>query len=425
MRGSSMQSSSSSLTCEGCSQLDTPRLSTSPSSTTQVSDETIISRTYYAACDLLKTDYDPSSAEDHSINNAATVFDDAYQLHARTAHMGILDPAYKVFTSHQGLGALLYKLQARTAVVAGDPLCTVGHRTPLLKEFAIFRKRHGLGLAFVGASEDFAQYAHQQGWTTLRFGHERVINPLTNKVLRNQASKRMISQNRMLLDPKRGGTSLRIYCPSITGVDASLEAQLQQLYDDWRQERNHKCGKDLQAFVTIYDLFSYPASTLFLYTTDKNGSITGFATLRALGAQNGFHIDPFIASSTAPRGITDLLIVTAMQILKHAEIGYLSLGFEPASDIQEVHGQTKFESWVWKQGYNRVIKSVPVTGKAAYFSKFYPDDSLSSDLFICVPGRGIPVRGSLALMQFANMNVWQLLTHKKGKHKEPQTTSPS
>ncbi|RMJ15475.1 hypothetical protein CDV36_004869 [Fusarium kuroshium] len=363
--------------------------------------------------------------EDHSIDNISTVFDQAYHLHARTAHMGILDPAYKVFTSDQGLGALLYKLQSRTAVVAGDPLCTVEHQTALLEEFAIFRKRQGLGLAFVGTSEEFAQYAHQQGWTTLRFGSERVINPLTNKVLRNQASKRMISQNRMLLDPKRGGTSLKVYCPSITGVDASLEYRLQQLYDDWRQERNHKCGKDLQAFVTIYDLFSYPASTLFLYTTDKDGSITGFATLRALGAQNGFHIDPFIASSTAPRGITDLLIVTAMQILKHADIGYLSLGFEPASDIQEVHGQTKLESWVWKQGYNRVIKSVPVTGKAVYFNKFYPDDSLSSDLFICVPGRGIPVRGSLALMQFANMNVWQLLTRKKGKQDSPKATSLS
>ncbi|KAJ4328120.1 hypothetical protein N0V84_001489 [Fusarium piperis] len=418
-----MQSSSSSLTCEGCSQLDTPRLSTSPSSTTHVSDETIISRTYYAACELLKIDCDLGSIEYHSTDNAPAAFDQAYQLHARTAHMGILDPAYKVFTSRQGLGALLYKLQARTAVVAGDPLCTVEHRTPLLQEFAIFRKRHGFGIAFVGASADFALYAQQQGWTTLSFGHERVINPLTNKVLRNQASKRMISQNRMLLDPKRGGTSLRIYCPSVTGVDAALETRLQQLYDDWRLERNHKCAKDLQAFVTIYDLFSYPASTLFLYTTDKDGSITGFATLRALGAQNGFHIDPFIASSTAPRGITDLLIVTAMQILKHADIGYLSLGFEPASDIQEVHGQTKFESWVWKQGYNRVIKSVPVTGKTTYFKKFHPDESLSSDLFICVPGRGIPVRGSLALMQFANMNVWQLLTQKKGKHKEPQTTS--
>ncbi|KAM0431349.1 hypothetical protein ACHAPT_005325 [Fusarium lateritium] len=420
-----MESSSSTITCEGNSQLDTPRLSTSRSSTTQAPDEDIISRTYYAACDFLHVNHDPSSTEDTSTGNVPTAFDQAYQLHARTAHMGILDPAYKVFTSHNGLGAILYKLQARTAVVAGDPLCTTEHRIFLLKEFTAFRKSHGLGIAFVGASEDFAQHAQQQGWTTLRFGHERVINPLTNKVLRNQASKRMLGQNRMLLDPKRGSMSVRMYCPSVTGVDSSLETKLQKLYDDWRLERNHKCGRGLQAFVTIYDLFSYPSSTMFLYTTDKDGIITGFATLRALGAQNGFHIDPFIASSIAPRGITDLLIVTAMQLLKHAEIGYLSLGFEPASDLQEVHGQTKFESWVWKQGYSRVIKSVPVTGKTAYYNKFYPDESLSSDLFICVPGRGIPVRESLALMQFANMNAWRLLTQRssnKVKHKEAQAT---
>ncbi|CAI6085976.1 unnamed protein product [Clonostachys chloroleuca] len=391
------------------------RLSTSPSSTTTKVDYHIITTAYHAAHNI------PQIVSPRNLTNASTSindsdskslktpFDQAYQLYARTSHMGILDPEYKTFTSQRGHGSLLYKIHARTLVVAGDPLCSEECQIPLLEELRHFRKCHGLRVAFVGASQNFAQHLQQEGWTTLHFGHERVINPLTNKVLRNQASKRMLSQNKQLLDPKRGGISVRLYCPSVEGVDLALEAQLQNLYDEWRSERHHKQGSTVQAFVTVYGLFSYRQPTLFLYTSDRNGQLKGFAMLRALGAQTGFHIDPCIASLTAPRGITDLLITTAMQLLKAANINYLSLGFEPLGSLEEIHGQMKLQSWLWKRGYDRMIKSVPVTGKAAYFSKFYPDEALASKLFMCLPSKGVPVRESVALMQFANMNVRQLL----------------
>ncbi|KAM5344479.1 hypothetical protein ACJ41O_013015 [Fusarium nematophilum] len=390
---------------------ETPRPSTSPSSTTTKVDLHIIARTYHASHGVAQIDTSPSpSINDSDSEILKTQFDHAYELYARTSHMGILDPEYKTFTSQNGHGSLLYKIHARTLVVSGDPLCSEESRIPLLEELRDFRKCHGrLGVAFVGVSEDFAGYLQRQGWTTLHFGHERVINTLTNKVLRNQASKRMVSQNRQLLDPKRGGISVRLYCPSVEGVDPALEAQLQDLYDEWRCERHRKQGDEFQTFVTVYDLFSYRESTIFLYTSDRSGQPNGFATLRALGAQTGFHVDPCIASPTAPRGITDLLITTAMRLLKAADIGYLSLGFEPLGCLEEIHGQTKLQSWLWKRGYDRMIKSVPVTGKAAYFGKFYPDDGLASKLFMCLPGKGLPVRESIALMQFANMNVRQLI----------------
>ncbi|KAG7408972.1 hypothetical protein Forpi1262_v017885 [Fusarium oxysporum f. sp. raphani] len=324
--------------------------------------------------------------------------------------MGIFDPAYKVFTSQNGYGSLIYKIQARTVVVAGDPLCSEECRKPLLNELRHFRWARGLTLAFVGISEDFVKYAQQQGWATMHFGHERALNPLTNKVLRNEASKRMVAQNKQLLDPKRGGISVHLYSPSMSKAECGLEDQLQKLYDDWRQQRNRKYGGRLQAFVTVYNLFSHPELTIFLYTSDCKSQLNGFATLRKLGTQTGYHIDPCIASQDAPRGITDLLIVTAMQLLKSSGIGYLSLGFEPLHKVEGINGQSKLQSRLWKRGYNHMIKSVPVTGKAAYFKKFYPDESLTSKLFICLPSKGIPLRESIALLQFANMNIRQLFT---------------
>jgi lysylphosphatidylglycerol synthetase-like protein (DUF2156 family) len=412
--GSTMSSALPSSTLDNKSGTESPRISTSPSSTTTKHDDDIITRIYYATHNVVQVNStlypkskDSSKNTRSEPQNAA--FNSAYHLYARTSHMGVLDPNYKVFTSTDGHGSLLYKLQARTIIIAGDPLCSEYHRQQLLADLDQYRKSRGLGLAFVGVSQEFAEYAQQHGWATLHFGYERVLNPLTNKVLQKQASKRILSQNKQLLDPKRGGVSVHLYCPSIQGVNSALETQLQKLYDEWRNERNCNNAGSSQAFVTVYNLFSHPDSTIFLYTSDSKGQPNGFATLRALGAQTGFHIDPCIATQTAPRGITDLLIVTAMELLRNAEIGYLSLGFEPLDGLEEIRGKSDIQSWLWKRGYSRMIKSVPTSGKATYFNKFYPDETLASKLFICLPSHGFPVLESIALMHFANMDVRKLL----------------
>ncbi|KAH7007542.1 hypothetical protein EDB80DRAFT_458199 [Ilyonectria destructans] len=332
-------------------------------------------------------------------------FDRAYQRYGRAAHMGILDPSYKLFTSQRGYGALLYKIESHTVIVTGDPLCAPDNFGELLEELSQFRSKLGLGIAFMGMSETFAEYARECNWATLHFGRERVVNPLTNPVLLKGAGKRMISQTRQLLDQKRGGVTLYLYSPSTMHSDPLLQIELQQLYDGWRKERNCSHGANSQAFVTVYDLFSRPDVTLFLYTKDRDGCVNGLAALRCLGANNGFHLDPCVASSTAPRGITDLLVITAMKLLAKAGIDYLSLGYEPFSDLRNVSGQTGLQAWMTQSGYRRAMQSVSVHGKAAYYNKFRPDDEQCSNLYIVIPPGGLHIYQSIALMHIANLRM--------------------
>ncbi|KAF5235117.1 hypothetical protein FAUST_7280 [Fusarium austroamericanum] len=422
-----MSSASSSVYQQSDLESLASRSSVCSSSTTTL-DDTIFTRTYNAALNIPHIHCSGKPHGEHTTNSLhsrpiTTTFDQAYDLFAQTSHMGILDPEYKVFTSQKGHGSLVYKIQARTVVVTGDPMCSEESRKPLLNELRHFRWAHGLVLAFVAVSESFAKYAQQQGWVTMGFGHEKVINPLTNKILRGQTGKRMLSQNKQLFDPKRGGVSMHLYIPSMDKPDFELQDRLQKLYDDWRYEKTLKQGAGSQTFVTVYDLFSYPESTIFLYTCDINGQIHGLAVLRRLN-NRGYHQDPCIASQDAPRGITDLLIITALQLLKKAGINYLSLGFEPLHTVQETKSHSKLQSRLLEHGYNRTIKSVPVTGKSAFFNKFHPDESLSSNLFIYLLSKGIPIRGSIALMHFANINIRQLIAQPTlgNPHNEKQTS---
>ncbi|CAG9995425.1 unnamed protein product [Clonostachys byssicola] len=333
-------------------------------------------------------------------------FYDAYNMYSRTAHMGILDPSYDVFTSEYGRGALIYKVKNRTAVITGDPLCPASQFDELLKEF---QRKKQLKVAFMGTGQQFAEYAADKGWTTMHFGRERVLNPLTNKVLRQLSGKRMITQSRRLLDPKRIGLVADIYAPGRSGRDSALETEIQNLYDQWRMERNSKNEGGTQAFVTVYDLFSDPDITFYLYLRDREGSMVGLAVLRSLGANCGFHLDPCIASSTAPSGVTDLLVLLSMILLRGTGIAYLSFGYEPFPEICDISGQQTLKASLTRWGYRRVLETVNVGGKVSYHDKFHPDESLESNLYTVIPKGPLQVQQSAAIMHVANIKLRRLL----------------
>lgn len=141
-------------------------------------------------------------------------------------------------------------------------------------------------------SDKFTNYALSQKWTTIQFGHEIVLNPTTNPVILETKQKRLVSQNRQLLDPSKHGITLGIYNPSIL-KDPELEAKLVAVYDAWREARNAK--REPQVYITVFDPFAITGLMTYVYTMDRLGTPNGFAALRRIGANDGFHLDPYIA----------------------------------------------------------------------------------------------------------------------------------
>lgn len=364
----------------------------------------------------------PGYSQDTSTNTAATgaVFclDDFSTMTAiqrltaqygRVAHMGILDRSYRFFVNRSRTGALSFKVRNHVAIIGGDPLCEP-HMTPsLLAEFAIYRRKHHWGLAFMGASAAFVRdYAQLQGWTTIRFGTERVLNPQTNDVLLERSGKRIAVQNRQLLNHAKGGVRLGIYAPAVHGTDAQLQAELVGIYDAWRAERNTSAGP--QAFITVYDPFALPALMTFVYSRGPDGRINGFAALRRLG-DGGYHIDPCIAAPGAAKGISDLLIVSAMALLHRAGVSYLGFGFEPVHALarEDITGLKGPLASLTRDLYGHTFRRLPLHGKKAYHDKFRPDAEQDCGLYIVFPG-GIPgPRQFLGMLHMANISLRKIL----------------
>jgi Phosphatidylglycerol lysyltransferase, C-terminal len=344
--------------------------------------------------------------------------------YGRISHMGILDPSYTFFINQARTAALYYKVKNNVAVVGGDPLCERELFSEVLKEFTTYRKAHKYGIAFLGASDEFAKYAREQKWVTMHFGIERVLNPLTNPILLEnggRTGKRMASSNRQLLDPKKGGLSVEVYCPSIARRP-ELQEELVGVYDAWRDHRNQSGIP--QAYITVYDPFALPELMTYIYTKDHEGRPNGFAALRKLGANNGFHIDPCIAAPAAPKGVTDLLVFSAMALLNKAGISYLSFGFEPLDTLGEITGMPKSIAKITRIVHKEIFQGLRVGGKKEYHAKFRPDETQESGLFLVFPD-GTGVRHMTAIVHHANISVRQLVVTKLKKVSVTEKVSTS
>ncbi|QKX54159.1 uncharacterized protein TRUGW13939_01243 [Talaromyces rugulosus] len=343
--------------------------------------------------------------------------------YGRVSHMGILDKSYSFFINKAHTAALYFKVRNDIAIVAGDPLCQPQLYSAVLAEFKKYRKSFGWGLSFMGASDTFTAYARQKKWATIQFGTERVLNPLTNPVLREQTGKRIVTQSKQLLNPIKGGVTLGVYIPS-QGEDPVLQRELVGIYDAWREERN--TSGETQAFITVYDPFSLPQLMTYIYTRGPDGVANGFAALRKIGANQGYHIDPCIATPHAAKGISDLLIFSAMSLLNEADLDYLSFGFEPCDELGEITGLSKPIESITRKIYRHTFPRLPITGKKAYHDKFRPDENQGSGLYLIFPSGTPGPKDMAAMAHMANISVRKVIfSDLKHKFWKSSSATPS
>lgn len=325
------------------------------------------------------------------------------QRFGKVSHMGVLDSSYSMFLSKHLDGALLFKVYDKVAVISGDPLCEWHCIDNLLADFATYRKSLSLDVTFLGVTAEFKEYAKAQKWITMQFGVERVLNPITNPlILENGAGKRTILTAKQLL---KKGISLGIYVPKC-GSDEALQAQILDCYSAWCADRNDDSTK-IQAYVSVLDPLSIPELMTYIYAKDAEGVVVGLAALRPI--VKGYHIDPCVARPGSPRGISELLVLASMSLLRSINVDYLSLGFDPSPELGDITGIPNIALRSTRSIHRRSVASLSIGGKQAWYAKFYPDDSQQNDMFVVIPSRVPKIRHMQAVMHTANIDISKVL----------------
>ncbi|KAL3492486.1 hypothetical protein BJX62DRAFT_202724 [Aspergillus germanicus] len=331
------------------------------------------------------------------------------------SHMGLIDPSYSIFVNEERTGAICFKTLYKVAVVMGDPMCDPEHIHTVFGEFNQYRRRKHWDMAVLGAKGELVHYLSEgkSKSTILQFAKERVLNPVTNSIVNETSGKRILTQCRQLLDPRKGGVMLQIYIPLLQGPDYQLEAGLRTIYDAWRMARNNSHRP--QAFITEYDPFLMPNLMTYVYTTGTDGTINGFAGLRWIGANNGYHIDPCIAAPGSRNGISDLLLFASMAYCRQLGISYLSLGYEPLGSLEPTSDMPPLIAHLTQRIYQHTFRRLPISGKRAYFDKFKPDADQDAPVYLIFPSRIPEPRQVMAVAHIANISIRKLFSRDKQK----------
>ncbi|KIW09926.1 hypothetical protein PV08_11702 [Exophiala spinifera] len=364
------------------------------------------------------SDIQPKDPATSSLKGGLYNLEDFYRLEAinqliadysSVSHMSVRDPSYSFWLNGTRTAAVHFKLLNKVAVLAGDPLCAPSAMPSVLEEFEQYCRRNRWKMSVIGASEYMLEIAKLRKWPAMRFGTEKVLNPMTNEVLLGKSGKRTTAQCRQLLDPTKGGLSLGIYVPS-NGRELDLEAELTRIYNEWRDSRN--TSRDNQAFITVFDMFAMPHLMTFIYSTDSRGCINGFAALRRMGSSETgrFHIDPFIQSSSAPRGTSDLLVFASLAYLHELGATYLGLGHEPVSEPDSIWNMNSMIVSATRRVYRHIFGRLPVGGKETFNSRWKPDTEQEAGLYLIFVGRKTPSpKHLLAMTHFANISLRNVL----------------
>lgn len=338
--------------------------------------------------------------------------------YGKVSHMGVVDSSYSMFLNKAKDGALLFKIYDSVAIVSGDPLCEWHRVDDLLSEFAMYRKKLSLDITFLGATAEFAKYAESRKWVTMQFGMEKVLDPMTNPlILETGAGKRTITSSKALL---KKGMSLGIYIPKY-GSDETIQEEIMEVYEAWCSDRNSK--DIIQAYVSVMDPLAMQGVMTYIYCRASDGSMNGFIALRKMA--KGYHIDPCVAKPGSPRGITELLIISAMSLLQSAGVDFLSLGFDPSPELGEITGIPRIALRTTRSIHRRSVEHLPVGGKQAFYDKFHPDEALNSAVYVVIPTRGLPkIRHMKAIMHNVNIDISSVLMENiKRSFKSPAVSA--
>lgn len=300
-----------------------------------------------------------------------------------------LDPSYRIFISAKAaISFKVIRASGRSvAVIFGNPLCAPTDLQQTISTFRQICRKRGWAFSFVGVRSDVAVLAKQQGWATIHFADEPMIDPTMNLVLDGRSGRRT------LLHIKKLARSDALGVCTPASASTELQQSLQRLYDEC-----YACR--LSPYSTKLRLFALHNVTYF-YLGDA-GSPTAVAGL--VHTPNGAILDPCVASSSAPAAATDFLTIIAMGYARKRGIR-LSFGPEPLRDLK-----VENMSEVMEKGSRLVgaaaYDAFSFAGKRTLHEKFHPTSR--EPLYLVLASRRILGQS------VCSMAVWKA-THLSGK----------
>ncbi len=229
-----------------------------------------------------------------------------------------------------------YRVEAGTMLVSGDPVGPAEAFPGLLLEVRRFARTRGLKLAAVGASEALLEIYDGLGLRSLYLGDEAIIETAGFSLEGRAIRKVRQSVSRLA----KAGYLAQLSSPAqLTEAERQAVDRVLELGRHGKPERGFSMAMDSVRCDCEQD-------TLFVLARDADGEVRGVLHFVPCYGRDAVSLSFMRRDPQTPNGLTEFLVVSAVELLRERGIAELSLNFatgarfihSPANRIERLAG---------------------------------------------------------------------------------------
>ncbi|MBA3817157.1 MAG: DUF2156 domain-containing protein [Parachlamydiaceae bacterium] len=307
-----------------------------------------------------------------------------------SATNSILDPTTKIFTTPGVEGLIGYKDDAKCAVVYGDPVCASKDLSALSTAFHRYCTQLGKDIVYIATSKPFTCWAIDNNicGTSIEFGVELRINPQGDPRKLAGSSAHVLRSK--VHQAERAGVTVHEY----NGKEITLEKQIEEVAAAWLAGR-----KGPQVYIGNVNVFDDRVGKRWLYAT-LHGKIVGFVMLNQLKEHGGWFLDKLITNQ-APNGTSELLVISAIDLLQGEGCQFLAFGLAPIAELGEIKGLGKFSTWLARKVYLISYRILNLAGRRKFWEKYHPE---CEPCYLLFSRKGLGISELIAIRQALNIS---------------------
>jgi len=273
----------------------------------------------------------------------------------------VLDPAMKTFEVTGIEGFIAYRNVKGCAIVYGDPICRSQDKAELALAFHRFSQQQDFVVVYIATSQEFARWSLGKiSQAILEFGQELLFDPSSDPRKKTGPHAQLV--RRKTRQAAKEGVTIHEY----GGNDAEVEKAMEQVGEEWLKSRTGH-----QIHISDVYLFNDRLGKRWIYAK-KGEKIIGAITLNRLIAHDGWLLNHLMITPDAPNGTSELLIVSAFEILEKEDCHLVTVGMVTTNELGEIQGFGKISTGLARWGFRMAKKIANLDGLYTFWGKYDP-----------------------------------------------------
>jgi lysyl-tRNA synthetase class 2 len=253
-----------------------------------------------------------------------------------------------------------YRIEAGVMLLSGDPVGPEDAVGDLVREVLAFAEVRGLKVGGIGASEAMAEHWERAGLRTIYLGDEALVDVAAFSLEGRPIRK--VRQSVTRLD--KAGYSASLH--RIGGLDAEQLAEVEALVERGRE------GAPERGFSMAMDHLrgSHQDDTVLVCARDEDGRLRGALHFVPCYCRPAMSLSFMRRDRDTPNGLTEFLVVRAIELLREQGMEELSLNFAPFA--RWLHSPAKLHEHVLGRLIARFNRFFQIESLYRFNAKFFP-----------------------------------------------------